>query len=401
MNAVQKVNCLCLLWVILCTQSVFGQRKLPVIQAHSEKVAIRDGAYLDNNAWTLAPEAKPDVFTADRTRRTKWVTFYTDSDAIKVKVKPGTIFDFVILRDGKDSCFTRIVSAIPPQKKQATLPVTHDTIPFVLTAYNAIHVKAVVNDQDTLNLHFDVGSFDFRFTRDAIFQKTHLLSHQPDALAGTAKPNYNRLDEVFKIQMGKMIFLQPEIVPTGFTAHDMDGRFGWNLFEGKSVEIDYDQRLLIIHSERPKHLASYSKSKLEFLRSFVCMKGALQVDRKQYKGNFLLDTGSDQAIILDSSWVSAHAFPQDLKLLKSSELKDPRGVIYLTKIVLAPLVQVNGYQLSDVPIYLLPGKNPVGLEVNYFGNDLLKRFNTILDFKHDRIYLKPNQLMSMPYRSAS
>ncbi len=401
MSHFQKVKCLCLLWVILCVQSVFGQHKLPVIQAHSQKVAIRDGAYLDNNAWTLAPEAKPDVFTADRTRVPKWVTFYTDIDSIKVKVKPGTIFDFMILRDGKDSCFTRIVSAIPPDDKAAVHADTHDTIPFTLTAYNAIHVEAIVNDQDTLNLHFDVGSFDFRFTRDAILKKTHLLSHQPDALAGTAKPNYNQLDEVSKIQMGNMIFMQPEIVATGFTAHDMDGRFGWNLFEGKSVEIDYDQHLLIIHSERPKHLAAYSKSKLEFVRSFVCMKGTLKIDRKQYKGNFLLDTGSDQAVILDSGWVSAHAFPQDLKLLKTSEIKDPRGVIYLTKIVLAPLIQVHGYQLADIPTYLLPGKNPVGLEVNYFGNDLLKRFNIVLDFKHDRIYLKPNRLMSMPYRSAS
>jgi len=27
------------------------------------------------------------------------------------------------------------------------------------------------------------------------------------------------------------------------TAHEMDGRFGWNLFEGKQVEIDYDRNL--------------------------------------------------------------------------------------------------------------------------------------------------------------
>eukprot|EP01132_Coremiostelium_polycephalum_P016238 gene16238-19547_t len=94
---------------------VFAQSKLPVIRATSNKVAINDGGYLDKNRWTLSPAAKPDVFTADRTRETKWVTFYTDLDSIRIKVKPGSSTDFVILLNGKDSCYTRVVSAIGPQ----------------------------------------------------------------------------------------------------------------------------------------------------------------------------------------------------------------------------------------------------------------------------------------------
>jgi hypothetical protein len=75
----------------LLIQSVFAQSKLPVIKATSKSVAINDGGYLDKNAWSLNPKIKLDVFTADRTRKTKWVIFYTDIDSIKVKVKPGTI----------------------------------------------------------------------------------------------------------------------------------------------------------------------------------------------------------------------------------------------------------------------------------------------------------------------
>jgi hypothetical protein len=386
-----------LIVAMLGLQSLFAQHSLPVIQAHSPKVSVRDGAFFDKNSWTLSP----DIFTADRTREPKWVTFYTDMDSIRVKVKPGSTHDFVILLNGKDSCYTQIASAIPAVDKHAPRISTHDTIPFTLTAYNAIHIVAIINAQDTLDLHFDVGSFDFRFTRDAILQKTHLLSHQPDALAGKAKPNYNNLDEVTQIQMGKSIFLHPEIVATGMTAHDMDGRFGWNVFEGKSVEIDYDQSILIVHTQLPRHLAAYSKSKIKFIRSFVCLKAALEVNQKRYEGDFLLDTGSDQAIILDSAWVQYQHFPQDLKLIKTSEISDPRGVKYASKIVLAPKLLVGDHVLTAIPTYLLPSKNPVGFEMNYFGNDLLKRFNTILDFKTDHIYLKPNKLQGLPYRSAS
>lgn len=380
---------------------VFAQSKLPVIRATSNKVTINDGGYLDKNRWTLSPAAKPDVFTADRTRETKWVTFYTDLDSIRIKVKPGSSTDFVILLNGKDSCYTRVVSAIGPENLVRSPKITHDTIPFTLTAYNAIKVKAIVNDTDTLMVHFDVGSFDFRFTKDAILKKTKLLSGQPEALAGKVSPNYNKLNKVFKVQMGNLTFNEPEIVPTGFTAREMDGRFGWNLFEGKQVEINYDLNAIIVHSRLPKALKGYHKQKIEFIQSFVCVKGSFEIGQKKYTGNFLFDTGSDQALIVDSTWASKQHFPKDLKLIKTSALKDPRGVKYETRIVLAPRYKINNFELSNIPVYMLGSQNPTRFEINFLGNDLLKRFNIVLDFEQDYLYMKPNKLWEVKYRESS
>ncbi|MBL0355897.1 MAG: hypothetical protein IPP72_02980 [Chitinophagaceae bacterium] len=389
-----------LIYFILATSISIAQNNLPVIMATSGKVAIRDGSFYDNNAWSLSPRTKPDIFICDRTRKTKWVVFYTDIDSIKVKVKPGTVFNFIILLNGKDSCYTQIRSAISGENKLTSNVNKSDTIHFTLTPYNAVHVKSILNERDTLNLHFDIGSFDFRLTKDAILKKTKLLSGQPDALTGKANPEFNNLEKVFKIQIGDLIFTNPEVVPTGFTAHGMDGRFGWNIFEGRVVEIDYDKNLLIIHTKLPKKLNAYVKSKIEFTHSFVCIKGTFVINNKKYIGNFLLDSGSDQAIMLDSLWASKQNFPKDLKLLKSSKLKDPRGVLYETRIVVSPLLKINGFELTNIPTYLLGNNNPVGFEINYLGNDLLKRFNTILDFRNDYIYLKSNSLMSLPYRNA-
>src|ERR1700743_302292 len=102
--------------LLLIIQTTFAQHKLPIIKATSKKVSIKDGDFLDKNSWTLTPSARPDIFTADRTRKTKYVTFYTDIDSIRVKVKPGMRFNFVILYNGKDSCYTQIASAIPPDE---------------------------------------------------------------------------------------------------------------------------------------------------------------------------------------------------------------------------------------------------------------------------------------------
>jgi hypothetical protein len=392
---------LLILFALLLVKSVLAQKNLPIIKATSSKIAIKDGDYLDKNAWYLSPKIRPDIYKADRTRQTKWVTFYTDIDSIKVEVKPGSKFDFVVLLNGKDSCYTEIVSAIPPKNKLRGNAFSHDTIPFTLTKYNAIHVRSIVNDLDTLNLHFDVGSFDFHFTREAILKKTKLLANQPNAIDGKVNPNFNNLEKIFKIQLGKYVLHNPDMIPTQLTAHEMDGRFGWSIFEGKIVEIDYDNNLLIIHSDLPKKLKGYKKSEMKFIRSFVCIRSVLEVNKMKFEGNFLFDTGSDQAMILDSSWVARNNFPTDLKLIKMSSFRDPRGKKYENKIVQTPQLSINGFSLMNIPATIMGNKKPLDFEINYFGNGVLKKFNTFLDFKNDCIYLKPNKLINSPYRENS
>jgi hypothetical protein len=368
-----------LLIPFLLVQPVLAQSKLPIIRAASKTVSIRDGDFLDKNMWSLSPKLRPDIYTADRARKTKWVTFYTDIDSIRVKVKPGTRFNFVVLF-GKDSCYTQIASSFPPKNASSKELLTEDTIPFELTSYNTIKVRTVVNDTDTLNFHFDVSSFGFCLTKDFLSKN-------------------NR--KVAKLQMGTMVWNKPIIRTTTATAHDMDGRFGWDLFEGKKVEIDYDNHLLIIHSRLPKTLKGYARSKIEFIRSFPCVKGAFKIAGKKYPCNFLLDTGSDQAALIDSAWDSKLGFPtRDLQLIKTSVIRDARGIKYNTRVVLSPILNIDRFGLSNVPTYVM-GSNPAGFEVNFLGNDLLKRFNIILDFKNDYLYLKPNKLMDSPYRQAS
>ncbi|QJD96931.1 hypothetical protein HH214_14150 [Mucilaginibacter robiniae] len=381
-----------------CMQYAVAQTTLPVIKATSSKVTINDGGYLNKNGWTLSPKIRPDTYTADRTRKTKWVTFYTNIDSVRVKVKPGTRFNFVILLNGKDSCYTQIASAIPPEAETKQLTATHDTIPFTLTTYNAIGVKVVVNSTDTLNFHFDVSSFGFHITQEAILKKTKLLANQPDALAGKAKPNFNKLSRVSKFQMGNLVWYNPEILPTNITAHEMDGRIGWDVFEGKIVEINYNRHLLIVHSKMPKHLKGYHQAPIDFVHSQACIKGTFEVNHKKYNSYFAMDTGSEQAVILNNDWIEKQKYPKNLKLIKSTVLHDPQGKKYETKIVQSPLLKLAGYPLINIPTLMVEGLNRSTSEVNYLGNDLLKRFNIILDFKHDQIYLKPNQLFKMKYR---
>ncbi|WBX95771.1 transglutaminase-like domain-containing protein [Chryseobacterium gambrini] len=98
-----KINIILLSAFLIFGVKLAGQKKLPVIKAVSENVDIKVDGKRIKNAWTIVPEEKLDVYKTSG----KKVTFYTDSDSISYNLKPGSVFDFIILK-GKDSARTQI-----------------------------------------------------------------------------------------------------------------------------------------------------------------------------------------------------------------------------------------------------------------------------------------------------
>ena len=93
----------------LLTVPANGQDKLPVIKSTVSVISIQDGEQLKKNYWTLAPDAKPDVYEAGLIKgKSHKVTFITDVDSISFVVEEGKKYDFIIQR-GADLCYTQIV----------------------------------------------------------------------------------------------------------------------------------------------------------------------------------------------------------------------------------------------------------------------------------------------------
>ena len=97
---------LLLLFQLVAFQHLTAQHQLPVIKATSDLVDIRDGNDFQKNAWSIVPEARPDVYTSDKLGEK--VTFYTDIDSISYIVEKNVAHDFIILLNGKDSAYTQI-----------------------------------------------------------------------------------------------------------------------------------------------------------------------------------------------------------------------------------------------------------------------------------------------------
>lgn len=99
-----------------------AQKNLPTIKANSKKVGIRDGIVYQKGEWNLSPEIKPDIYYALNPSQANQITFFTDQDSISFITMPGKTYDFIILLNGKDSCFTQI-STIPRADNRENPPL--------------------------------------------------------------------------------------------------------------------------------------------------------------------------------------------------------------------------------------------------------------------------------------
>ena len=57
----------------------------------------------------------------------------------------------------------------------------------------------------------------------------------------------------------------------------------------------------------------------------------------------------------------------------------------------------GNYVLKNVPAQINSYSQPAGFSTHFLGGEVLKRFNTIIDFQENVVYLKPNHLFNEAY----
>ncbi|MCC7245678.1 MAG: hypothetical protein IT269_08375, partial [Saprospiraceae bacterium] len=210
-------------------QTSTAQKNLPVIRATDDHAFIWEGD--EKSRWWLDPSVRPDVHVITKSPDAKRVVFRTDIDSLVMRLRPGEQADFVVLLNGRDSCYTRIKSEPVIRRFARQAKPTHDTIPFVLTEYNNLKIKAVLNGVDTLDLKFDSGATGLLITRESIYNSYSLLKPNKYNNDGWTLQPYNTL------QLGRLTIDSLSVHQVELSGHGTDGRFGWDLFDGRIVEI--------------------------------------------------------------------------------------------------------------------------------------------------------------------
>jgi hypothetical protein len=373
-------------------------RDVPVVRANSPVVNVRDGHNFRKGLWTIDPAAKLDVYYAQRSSRPKKVTFVTDVESISFDVEPGRDYDFVILLDGTRRCPTRISglrrSGRPEGGAELARPFE---IPFTLGDDNVLRITGTINGSAPLTFMVDMGA-DTTVVYDSAFGKGLKVSYDgtiPNAGMGGVVTRQTSSDN--RLLVNGLLFEHEQVMHIGKQGRGVDGIIGYNLFEDRALEFDYDRSVLVVHPAAPTSLDGYANGEMEFRGTIPSIEATLGAGAKRVTDWFVFDTGYTGSVHLSRDfWENSGLAPAAEIIGKSSsEGVGPaavRGVI-----VRLPALTVGGHTLKDVPTNVEAqggGHQSTGM----LGMEVLKRYNAVLDFQNNVAYLKPRSTADAPFK---
>lgn len=364
---------------------VFSQKKLPVVNANSNQAKIYEQDNPVSN-WSINPKLKLDVHTTGKLIGFKTIKFKTDLDSISFKLRPGQQKDFIVLLNGKDSCLTRIKGPAVKDFSKVS-PEIHDTIPFLINKYNTNLVPIVSNRTDSLMLNFDTGATEINFTTDALKTKV--------------KSNPKLYSTSYDTKIGSRTY-KSKIYDLALAGNEADGLLGWDVFDGMVVKLDYDSNKMSVHSKMPRqvlHDRKYSKFKIRYIKNLPYIESEIAQSGTRHKSWFLFDLGYQGTVMLNNDLLKEARFPiEKMEIINKIIVHGSRGNDIPVIISKLESLKIGKFELKNVPAQIMGQNKPMkGVNVHYLGSDILKRFNTVLDFQKDVIYLKPNHFYDTAY----
>lgn len=265
--------------------------------------------------------------------------------------------------------------------------ILNDTIKMVINKQNTIYIKTVFNEKDTLNLNFDTGTSKLVLTHETIKNKL--------------KSTIQLFNTFYPLKIGKQVY-KTKIYDAELSGHDTDGRFGWDFFDNNVVELNYDKNIMVISSKVPEYVlndSTYTKLVINYFDNVFSVESKLIQNGVEAKYSFLFDTGYQRTAMLDNDLMKENNFPFDkMKEIKKVIMRGGQGNEIPVITSNLDCLKVGNYNLKNVPIQQLTINKPMkGINIHILGNEVLKRFNTFLDFKNNIVYLKPNKLYNEEY----
>jgi hypothetical protein len=379
--------------------SAAGDEALPVVCANSTKVDIRDSGRELRGVWTIQPEAELDVYYARRAKGSRKVTFRTDIDSISFDVRPGQQYDFVVLLNGKRRCRSRISTLRETCRKEgAPGAPAEDAIPFTLGRDHKIHIEGRINDSGPLDLLFDTGADTLVLYPSGLAKKASVRVDGKVENAGTGGVATGGASNDNRVALGALRWDHESVLLIDKQADRADGIVGHNLFEDKVVEIDYDAMLLRVGDAVPERATAWTALPIRFSGTIPAVQVRFETGPEAFDEWLVLDTGSSLSVQLNQGSAEKHRLHGSMKKLGSSRMGGVGDGKIRNEVMLLPRLRTGKQELRDLPVHVEESSGMVQEPGGHLGMDVLKRFNTVLDFRNDVAYLAPDTLYGTPYR---
>ncbi|MEP7279015.1 MAG: aspartyl protease family protein [Bacteroidota bacterium] len=261
-----------------------------------------------------------------------------------------------------------------------------------------IIIRGRVNDyKDTLNFILDTGSGGISLDSQTVKQlkiPTQLSDKTIRGIAGIRRVSfaYNNTLHLPGLQVDSLNFhINDYDILTSVYGEHIDGIIGYSFFIRYIVKIDYDSSLIYVYS---KGSLKYPKGGylLKPLLVNLLIQTARINDNGERTARFYFDTGAGLCLLLSTDFVedSSLISPKRKRVLTQVEGLGGKKQMVLTTV---KNFRLGPYRFKRVPAYIFEDEFNVtsypylgGL----IGNDLLRRFNVIINYEKRDVYITPN-----------
>lgn len=282
---------------------------------------------------------------------------------------------------------------VPPPAKKIT------SVPFTMLTGGIMIVHATIdNFKDTLNFVLDTGSGGISLdstTCAYLGLKKKMTDRTVRGIAGmrNVEFTYDHTLNMPGIKVENLDFhINDYDILTSAYGMRIDGIIGYSFLRRYIVMINYDQMIFDIFSPgtykypRGGYLLKPQFTTLPM--QMVTVKDNVSITDKYY-----FDTGAGLCMLLNEDLV------QDSSLLRTKRKKyatEAEGLGGKKSMMLTVVkeVRLGPYRFRNVPVYIFDDEfNITSYPVlgGLIGNDILRRFNVILNYPEQQIYIRPNK----------
>lgn len=274
-------------------------------------------------------------------------------------------------------------------------------IPFAIAEDSRIYITAYVNGSDSLRFLVDTGASSIVLNTNS--PKLEGLIHNgvsTDNL-GTAGENTITYSNDNSIRVGSIQYDKAGCAHIPYPAEYWDGVFGLNGLAAFNIEINYDDFKIYCY---PKDALTMDDSYASFPFSYKYDVPFIQLPIKLNGTlhNLLLevDTGSDRIIDLNTPFVNKNNLLEMQKPFAISRIASSDGGsgelknVFFDEVVVGPYIMPKVAGAFSTLTSGMQSKEDID---GMIGNNFLKRFNMVVDFKNNMLYLQPNNFYYTPF----
>ncbi|MFI5155765.1 MAG: aspartyl protease family protein, partial [Chitinophagales bacterium] len=279
------------------------------------------------------------------------------------------------------------------------------SIPFNTFTGGIVVIRAQFSDYpDTLNFILDTGSGGISLDSATCARLKIPLQMSDRIIRGIAGIRqvsfaYNQKLRLSGLTVDSLDFhVNDYDILSSVYGDKIDGIIGYSFFSRYIVRIDYDSSKVYIYS---KGYMKYPKGGFLFrpILANLPIQSARIRDALDITSRFYFDTGAGLCLLLSSDFVTDSALLNSKKIMMPTQAEGLGGKANM-KLTTVKDLKFGPYRFRNVPTYVFDDEFNVTSYPSLgglIGNDILRRFNVLLNYERREIYLMPNTHYRDPF----